>query len=199
LEQLVGEVNFQKILQNYIKKFRLTSITYTDFKQLFESEVKLLFDQENSEKILSKIDWEKWIKHAGIPSETFDFENKLIDQALSLSQRIQEEKFEDSDFEIFKSWTTNVKLVFLQDLEKNPLTQKVYERLRDSFHLHTGYNSEISSIWYQIAMKNGNSDVIPYVKSFLSSIGRMKYLRPVFRGLNVIRREEALKVFEEYR
>jgi leukotriene-A4 hydrolase len=196
---LVGEKNFQIILQTYIKKFRLQSIVYTDFKEHFELEVRRIFNEEEAILLLSKINWEKWIKLPGFPIEKFDFSNNIVKQAENLSQQILNGGLDTNIKSVFQSWSTNAKLIFFQHLGKTEISKNVYEFLRDTLDLHSGQNCEIYTVWYQLALRNGYSDVVPHVKNFLSTIGRMKYLRPVFRAFYAYNKEDAKSTFDQYR
>jgi len=105
----------------------------------------------------------------------------------------------EKEIDEFKSWHTNVKLVFLNYLGKNidRISNNIYLTLRDKLQLHNGYNVEISHIWYEICMSLKKDDVIQYVKKFLSCNGRMKYIKPLYFKFYDHKREEALQFFKE--
>lgn len=77
MESLVGKENFKKIMQTYITKYSYLSITHEHFKEVYESEVKNIFGGEAESKVLSKIDWDKWIKTTGYPIMDFEY-SKII-------------------------------------------------------------------------------------------------------------------------
>jgi leukotriene-A4 hydrolase len=77
LETLVGKENFQTILRKYINTFALKSISHQDFRKLFEEEVKNIYGANAENEILSKIDWDSWIKTKGQPIQTFQFSKKI--------------------------------------------------------------------------------------------------------------------------
>ncbi len=92
LESLVGKPNFQKIMQKYINTFALKSISHHDFRNLFEEEVRSLFGSDAESQILSKIDWDTWIKTTGPPLMNLEFSkfyyfNFFREQMESRSQR----------------------------------------------------------------------------------------------------------------
>ena len=99
----------------------------------------------------------------------------------------------------FKEWHTNVKIVFLNYLEKNitRITNQIYECLREKLYLHYGYNVEISYQWYQICLDLKKEDSIEFVKNFLSCNGRMKYIKPLYFKLYAYNRENAKNFFKE--
>ena len=76
-------------------------------------------------------------------------------------------------------------------------TEDNYNYMRDQLKLHDLYNSEIKNIWYQIAFNTKHSDVVPYAKTFLANIGRMKYIRPVYSSYARFDREDAYQTFQK--
>lgn len=82
LETLVGKDVFQKILQKYIKTFRLKSIVYTDFIRLFEEESESLLGRDKFELIRKEIDWNHWIIENGIPNKKFNYSKIYLYQIM---------------------------------------------------------------------------------------------------------------------
>jgi len=99
----------------------------------------------------------------------------------------------------FKSWHTNVKLVFLNYINKNinRVTNSIYVNIRDKLNLHSGNNVEISYVWYEICMELKKDDVLENVKKFLLCNGRMKYIKPLYFKFYSHNRDEAIKFFKE--
>ena len=59
-------------------------------------------------------------------------------------------------------------------------------------------NVEISSRYFQVAMQSGDRSVIPFVTQMLRNVGRMKFVRPLYRGLVKMGAvEEAVACFEK--
>lgn len=78
-------------------------------------------------------------------------------------------------------------------------TNVLYEYLRDNLKLHSGYNSEVKNLWYQLALNTKHDDVVPYLEDFLSKIGRMKYIRPLYKSYALLNKKAALVCFEKNR
>ena len=58
-------------------------------------------------------------------------------------------------------------------------------------------NCEIRFTWYQIALKFNDSTIIENIRKFLKSVGRMKFVRPVFREFYNFNKEECVKFYNE--
>jgi leukotriene-A4 hydrolase len=99
----------------------------------------------------------------------------------------------------FKAWNTNVKLVFLNLIteKSQAVNDQLYFLLRDGLGLHSGYNSEIKNLWYQLTLNLKQVDVIPFVEDFLGKIGRMKYIRPIYKAYGLLNKKAAFECFEK--
>ena len=62
-------------------------------------------------------------------------------------------------------------------------------------------NAEILSGWLMLALESDYGAVLPRVEAFLGEIGRMKYLKPLYRALlaRPATRELARRAFARYR
>ncbi len=60
-------------------------------------------------------------------------------------------------------------------------------------------NVELKSAYYQIAMKAKDTSSYQAVAELLGTVGRMKFVRTLFRTLTKVDRELALKTFEKNR
>lgn len=73
IENLIGKANFQKIFQEYIKRFTRKSVSYHDYIDVFNEKVKEFYGEKEAEEILKRIDWNKWIFTPGLVCEKIEF------------------------------------------------------------------------------------------------------------------------------
>jgi leukotriene-A4 hydrolase len=85
----------------------------------------------------------------------------------------------------------------LDDL-KTPLSEKYIKYMDSVYDFSQSKNAEIISRFYIIAMKGRWKKIYPDVANFLGNVGRMKYVRPGYRGLNEVDRELAVNTFREH-
>jgi leukotriene-A4 hydrolase len=85
----------------------------------------------------------------------------------------------------------------LDDLS-HPLSAEYVKHMDSIYNFSTSKNAEIISRFYIIAMKGRWTKLYPAVAEFLGNVGRMKYVRPGYRGLNEVDRELAVKTFREH-
>jgi len=199
LQSLVGEKNFQTILQNYIKEFKYQSINYNNFRSLFESQVINIYGETEGRIILKQVDWEIWINVPGFPIKKFDFNSTLITNATILADLFIKNQTPSDAKEQFYKWQTNPKLIFLNTLFKrvNEITNDTYANLRDSLNLTTKQNAEISNLWNLIGLSLKQNDIIPQAQEFLAKYGRMKYIRPLYKAFYLFNKELALSTFNK--
>ena len=181
IEKLIGKDYFKEVMQKYVKKYRYKSVDYTSFKEVLEEVIKEKF--KDSQKIIDEINWDKWLYEKGIPSYKNNFSSKLLKEAENLAEDFLQEKEDKSTvLKTFEEWHTNTKLAFLNYLidNKNRITEKIAQNLKNELNLAEPYNSEIKYMWYLIALDKKIEEEIPNIEKFLETHGRLKYIRPIY-------------------
>ena len=197
LESLVGKDAFQNIMQEYIKKYAFQSVDYNAFKEVYENYVIDNTEGDDGKNILNDIDWDSWLYSKGKPFADFHFSSSLEDDAIQLAEKYFSKK---GNFELFKNWHTNVKVYFLNYVLNNinKVDDKVYKLIRDNLKMNDDdYNMEVKNLWYQIGIKSKHDDVIPGMKKLLTSIGRMKYLKPLYKCWYEYNKKDARNFFDK--
>ena len=200
LEEKVGEDNFQKIMGNYIEKYKYKSVDWTDFKSVYEEFVKQNYEGRNARKILNVIDWDKWVTEKGFPSYKMEFKSKYTEEVDQLINKfINKENNKENALKLFKEWHTNVKLVFLERILKNleNFDESIILEIKKELNLVEDYNDDIKAIWYEITLQKGMKDEIENVKNFLKTHGRLKYLKPLYFSWIKLDLNDSMTFFEE--
>lgn len=99
------------------------------------------------------------------------------------------------------SFSGNQKLVFLEKVQKfspSLSAERVY-LMGETYQLTASENAELQSAFYQIALKAKAEKYYQGAADLLGHVGRMKFVRPLFRSLNVVDRPLALETFEKFR
>jgi leukotriene-A4 hydrolase len=197
LESLTGKDIFRQIMKSYISTFRLQSIEYTDWKNHFINEVNSRFDKESALNILKKVDWDTWIFTPGYPIVKNDFNNTYSTEAQIRLNDLFNGLTKDDFPQVFKDWLTTVKIVFLNLVATNlnKFSEENYVYFRDTLKLSTDYNMEIKNIWFQISLNTNHKDILPNIIDFLGKIGRMKYIRPIYKAFASVDKTQAYDVF----
>ena len=92
------------------------------------------------------------------------------------------------------SWSTHEWLQFIRKLS-HPLPIDKIKSLDNAFSLTGISNSEIADEWYKLAIASNYSEANLEMKKFLGSVGRQKFLQPLYSEL--IKTPEGKKMANE--
>ncbi|KAH8671150.1 leukotriene A-4 hydrolase [Xylariales sp. PMI_506] len=198
LDKLVGREHFDKFIPHYFQTWSRKSLDSFEFKQTFLDFFNSYGNAEIKEKI-AQIPWDERFYSPGLPPKP-EFDTSYVDSCLALAEKWKQEDYKP-ELKDIESFTANQTLVFLQAVE-NFSTSISAERshlLGTTYNISSSKNAELRSAYYGIALRAGDKSEFPGIVDLLSSVGRMKYVRPLYRGLNAIDRELAVKTFERNR
>jgi leukotriene-A4 hydrolase len=171
LEETVTRTNWDRFIRAYIEKYRFTSI---ETKELTD------FIETHFPGILEKVGGDEWIYSPGVPSNCPQIQSTKLVFINNLSAALKHGTY-PSPAEI-AAMNTSEKLVYLQTLPR-PLSQEECAWLETNFELRNASNSEILCEWLTIAASSDYEPAFSKIKVFLSEVGRMKYLRPLYKAM----------------
>ncbi|KAI8625706.1 leukotriene A-4 hydrolase [Xylariaceae sp. FL1651] len=196
LDRLVGRDHFDKFIPHYFRTWARKSLDSFEFKQTFLDFFEEYGNEEIKQKI-AQIPWEERFYKPGLPPKP-EFNTAYVDSCLALAEKWKQTDYKPSakDVEIF---TANQILVFLQAVQNfpSPLSAERSHLLGTTYNISSSKNVELKSAYYLIALDAGDKSELPGVVDLLASVGRMKYVRPLYRKLNELDRDLAIKTFEE--
>ena len=202
LENLLGKDKFDSFIPHYFSKFARQSLDSFEFKDTLISFFSS--DAETSKK-LSDLDWDKWFFSPGYPPRP-DYDTSLVDRCYKLVDKWASLTEKDSGAASFEpspsdttDWTANQLVVFLERLEVLPtsLTPALSQKLGKVYKLAQSKNAEVNSRYFRVALKAKDETVKLPTADFLGTVGRMKFVRPLFRRLNEFDRDLAVETFEK--
>ncbi len=172
LEEAVGRDTFDKWLKNYFATHKFVPMN---------TGMAVKHMEENLDLKKAGIDIHEWIFNPGLPEKTayvFPERFKRVDEA--------REKYTSGDMTAdslnAKTWSTHEWLHFLRKLPR-PLDNNLLKQL-DERYLLTGIgNYEIADKWYLLCIASGYTQAYPSVETFLKSVGRKKFLEPLYKEL----------------
>jgi len=80
-----------------------------------------------------------------------------------------------------------------------PLSAERSQELGTAYGLVESQNVELKTAFYLIALRSQDRASYQGVADLLGSVGRMKFVRPLYRALNKVDRSLAVKTFEKNR
>jgi leukotriene-A4 hydrolase len=207
IEKLITKQEFDRFIPHYFETWREKSLDSYDFKAtLLDFFAK---DQSTTDK-LAQIDWDTWFYKPGYPPKP-DFDTSLVDVAYDLASKWQTlttqtaspsstSSFHPSPTDM-RNWSANQTVVFLEQILQfpHPLPTHHAQTMGDVYSLNQGLNVEVLSRYYQIAMQSGDQSIKQAVAKVLGEVGRMKFVRPLYRGLIALDVGFAVQTFERNR
>ena len=183
LETLVGgrEV-FKGFLKAYIKRFRGESIVTQQFKEFFLS----FFAKEEKAGVFAEVDWHRWFKEPGMPIVKREYDMSLADALNKLFKRWQNARGDYSTFseKDVKGFNTLQMVGFLDRVIDGAMDKTVLLEMDSVYRLTDVANCEVKYKWQTACLRARHTPIIPHVSSFLTSQGRMKYTRALYRDLH---------------
>ncbi len=188
IEEAVGREKFDWFIKEYIGAFAFTSITTSQFETFIE---------EKLPGILEKVQGEKWIHGPGLPENSPSSESDVLSKTQSLAAGWQ--AGERPEKEVATTWSPELWQIYLQGLPKK-LSHEECEWLDTTFNFNEYKNVEILNSWLVIAANSAYEPSFERIDQLLGSMGRMKFLKPLYRALydGESTRDLALEIFNKY-
>uniref|UniRef100_A0A914DVL3 Peptidase M1 leukotriene A4 hydrolase/aminopeptidase C-terminal domain-containing protein n=1 Tax=Acrobeloides nanus TaxID=290746 RepID=A0A914DVL3_9BILA len=167
---------FEQFFREYFVNFAQKSILTDDWKDFLYSKLS------DKKEILDEIDWEGWLYQPGLPPNKPKFVEALVKECRDLGDLWANDEITNIDVDQFNKMTSMQKVKVLDCLEKlSPLSYSRAEQLQNAFHFDQTCNSEIRCSWIKVALKAQWKPIIEPALQFVSDIGMVKYLKPIYK------------------
>jgi leukotriene-A4 hydrolase len=189
IEQAVGRERFDRFLRTYFDTFAFQSMDTAGFVQYLKAQLP---------ELAPKLRVEDWIYGPGVPANAVQIRSEAfaqVDQALqAFAAGTPVSQLPTS------GWTTHHWLHFLRNLPK-PLDAQKMAELDAAFNLSNSGNSEVLHAWLMNVVASRYEPAYPALERFLTSVGRRKFLRPLYLELakSPAGTELALRIYEKAR
>ncbi|MDQ3801663.1 MAG: M1 family metallopeptidase [Acidobacteriota bacterium] len=186
LEENAGRARFDKLVRDYFDEHAFQSITteaFVDYldKHLIDKRQFANVNPRRDKNRLLRANVEEWIYQAGLPENApqpkSDAFAKVETQARAfLSGKTQADAIQT------RAWTTQEWLHFLKTMPADLGAQRMTE-LDRAFNLTRSGNSEIAFQWLLMSIRNRYRAADARLEEFLTTIGRRKFVKPLFEEL----------------
>lgn len=176
LEEKFGREKFDRFVKNYFDAFAFQSITTETFVDYLNK--NLLAENPN---VVSKEEINEWIEKPGLPANAPQPKSDTFSKIELAANDFASGKTSAKDINT-SNWTTQEWLHFLRTLPENLSAEKMSE-LDAAFNLTKAGNSEIAFQWLMMSIKNKYAPADARLEEFLTSIGRRKFVKPLFEQL----------------
>ncbi len=175
LEQAVGRERWDAYLRSYFDRNAFQPITASIF--LADLRKNLLGGDQALERRLML---DQWVYEPGIPDNAVPPPGQAfaaVDQAMSAFAAGG-----PASAVPFNGWNTAERLRFLNAIPRELRRERLAE-LDRSVGLSGIRNSEVLFAWLKLAIQNRYEPAVPAVERFLTSMGRRKFVAPLFEAL----------------
>ncbi|MBS1644025.1 MAG: M1 family metallopeptidase [Bacteroidetes bacterium] len=192
IEQAVGREKFDPFLKEYFAAHAFKSITTEQFLDYLNQHLI-----KGDSTLASKIRINEWVYGPGIPSNA-----PRADSVRFVKVNAARAEFLAGATPASLAtteWTTNEWLQFLRKMPKE-LTVAQMAMLDKQFQFTQSGNSEIADLWFIMAVNRHYSVAYPAMEKFLSSVGRQKFLEPLYGAMMASGQQRlAAEIYSKYR
>ncbi|ESZ91500.1 putative Leukotriene A-4 hydrolase like protein [Sclerotinia borealis F-4128] len=194
LERLVGKPTWDKFIPHYFTTWKRKSLDSYEFKATL---LDFFASDKAASKALESIDWDSWFYKPGLPPKP-EFDTSLVDKCYSLAKNWGSKDFTPSPSDI-EGWSANQVVVFLQQIQlfTTPLTPAQSQSMGKTYSLVNTKNVELSSRYFGVGLAAKDESVYQPTAELLGTVGRMKFVRTLYRELVVVDRKLAEETFEK--
>lgn len=160
---------------------------------------------------VSDLPWMELFCTPGMPKHVPDYSNSLSEKALQLAQHWIAHR--DSDDSVaytssdMQGWSSQQMQIFLETFanfalpEGTSFSHRFLLQLDEAYHFSASRNAEIMFRWQSLCLRSNMAYIVPFVKDFITSQGRMKFVRPLYRALatSTVGKGLAMQVFQEHK
>ncbi len=121
----------------------------------------------------ARVELAAWLDGPGVPPGAPEPRSARLDAVAALGAALPAEGV---------AWAPAEWVLYLERLPR-PAPAALCAALDERFHLTAGRNLEVCVTWLQVALHAGHAAALPRAEAVLASVGRMKYLKPLYRAL----------------
>ena len=188
IEKQVGRPKFDAFLRGYFDHFAFQSITTETFKAYITKE--LLGPEQ------AAVDLDAWIHQPGLPADALIPQSDkfaLVDQ-----QIMRWEEGAPAKALTVAGWSTFEWMHFLRHLPAGQ-TEGQMDELDAAFQFSGSGNAEILAAWLEQCVRNGYDKAYGKLEEFLTTVGRRKFLTPLYQEAKATDPDLARRIYAKAR
>jgi leukotriene-A4 hydrolase len=176
LEETFGRERFDPFVRAYFDHFAFQSITTEDFTRYLRQNLL-----NRHPRLAARVPVEEWIESAGLPASAPSPRSDAFARVEEQARRWQQGSLRAEQIDT-RQWTTHEWLHFLKSLPEDLSRDRMAE-LDRAFRLTRSGNSEVAFQWLLMSIRSRYEAAYPRLEEFLTTIGRRKFLSPLYGEL----------------
>jgi leukotriene-A4 hydrolase len=202
-ELLLGKDKWDSFIPHYFETFKFKSIDSYDFKSCL---IDFFAKDEEANKKLEDFDWDKLFYAPGYPPKP-EFDQTMVKSCYELADKWEHLITNNSsgDFKPHRSdiseWVSSQSVVFLEKVQgfAKKFTAEQISLLGSTYGYNDTQNIEVLSRYLSAGLMAKAPETYQPSADLVGRIGRMKFVRPMYRLLAEADRDLAVKTFEKHR
>ncbi|KAJ9630875.1 Leucyl aminopeptidase yscIV [Taxawa tesnikishii (nom. ined.)] len=186
LEKLVGKEKWDKFIPHYFTTYKQKSLDSYDFKATL---LDFFASDETASKQLNDLDWDAWFYKPGFPPKP-DYDTSMADSCYALASKWEKLNtaaagdWQPSKVDI-AGWSAQQSYVFLEKIQtlERPLSTELVDTMGSLYGYTHSQNVELVSRFFIVGLKAKAQAVYKPTAELLGKVGRMKFVRPLYREL----------------
>ncbi len=194
IEREVGRKSFDAFLRGYFDEFAFRSVTTAEFAEYLDA--RLLSKHPGAKQAVPV---REWLAEPGLPARRHEHVSNALDVADAAAGEwfagtASARSLRTAD------WTTQHWIRFLRAIPEDTAAGRLAE-LDEAFDLTGESNAEVLCEWLMVALRSDYAAADPALKRFLTTVGRRKFLRPLYAELakGEAGKAKALAIYAEAR
>jgi len=171
LEQAVGREVFDPFIKKYIDTFRFQSLDTKGFVDFLKKELPAAADA---------VDIDEWLFEPGFPESAPSIESTLLDAVDAAMSAYEKGTVPSAD--TVARWKPEQIELFLKNLPST-IPADDCKALEELFGLKSSRNNNLVVAFLAKALPSGYEAALHSTERILSTVGRMLYLKPLYRAL----------------
>jgi len=176
LEEKYGREAFDPFLKQYFTAHAFQSMTSAKFIAYLKAN---LMDKYPGVVSMEKIN--EWVYGTGMPDDSPRPTSDIFTRVLQDQQDWLAGKISLKDIAT-TNWTVHQWLHFITNLPEEMAPRRMAQ-LDEAYNLTASRNNEIAHVWLLQGLKHDYRAILPRLKAYLPSIGRLKLIRPLYKQL----------------
>ena len=176
LEQRAGRAAFDPFLRSWFDQHAFQSVTTDQFVAFLRANLLA-----KNPKIMSDAELDEWLYGPGIPSSARKAVSTRLAKLNDTTARWLKGDLKTSQLDT-KGWKAEEWMKFLNDIDNKADAARL-EELDKAFGLAKTGNNEVAFRFYRAAVHAGYQGVRPHLEAFLMSVGRQKFVVPLYTAL----------------
>ncbi len=176
LERRFGRPQLDAFLQGWFDRHAFTSVTTPQFVAELQDDLMKQYPGRIDAAFLAN-----WIDDTGVPADA-----ELVQSDTLARVDVQRMRWEQgslaTDALQTTEWTVQEWLHFLNRATRPQPVARLQE-LDRRYRLTESSNAEIAHAWFRLALASSYPDIEPALQSYLSGIGRLKLIEPLYEDL----------------